>query len=522
MNSQTIDSSTEQSLRDALDFYEPSPAHDATDFAATPEQDSATLARHINSLDLAQLFKQDFHPQSSQRGSIDIDAIGRQLALDMTQRLRRRMYFSASQSMPRHFSVNLLELKEMVTVLTSRVKSAELESTTLLLSSQWSALERRLDISVTTALSDSAVVTVGCSGCIPVDNRFPQQDLRARVTLKHSFEAMIVKRWLLRQGISLAQRGEPGSILLISDDAIVQSFSTAVGKRQAPKPHIIARVHHRNHWLFDIEQTILSRFQGEPAGHDSSRVIVIHSFKTDPNQSPLIRLLIQSRVKFRIVSQYGAMGRYQRANRDTLLIDFTPEGATQDHIETIENRHALDNTLIITRKPLNRVVPQKSLSMSQLANLLQGLIARNDLPNALGDADTGASNRFENKPSVSTGPSSTAHKGPEVLIFDDQLAEARAGGNKALALELKTLLRQTLREDLLDLVNAAGNRDIELARNVLHKMAGGLAMTGAPALENLVTTVHLELANETDILKVNPVIIQAEQLLSMLSQPKRT
>ena len=106
------------------------------------------------------------------------------------------------------------------------------------------------------------------------------------------------------------------------------------------------------------------------------------------------------------------------------------------------------------------------------------------------------------------------------LIFDEQLALLRAGGNQALALELKALLRSTLEDDLLDLITAARAQDLERTREVLHKMTGGLAMTGASRLEKQVRTSYLELSDATSPSRVKAVIIQAEQLLTILGQSK--
>lgn len=82
------------------------------------------------------------------------------------------------------------------------------------------------------------------------------------------------------------------------------------------------------------------------------------------------------------------------------------------------------------------------------------------------------------------------------------------------------MLRSTLQDDLIDLVTAARAHDLERARGILHKMTGGLAMTGASKLEGQVRTAYLELRDATNISKLNAVIIHAEQLLTILSQAK--
>jgi HPt (histidine-containing phosphotransfer) domain-containing protein len=106
------------------------------------------------------------------------------------------------------------------------------------------------------------------------------------------------------------------------------------------------------------------------------------------------------------------------------------------------------------------------------------------------------------------------------LIFDEQLALLRAGGNQALALEFKALLRSTLEDDLLDLITAARAQDLERTHEVLHKMRGGLAMTGASRLKKQVRTSYLELSDATSPSSMKVVIIQAEQLLTILGQSK--
>ncbi|MCH1557369.1 MAG: hypothetical protein L7T26_14205, partial [Pseudomonadales bacterium] len=519
-------------------------------------RDDPATDSHIQTVDLAQLFARSFHPQSTQRGNINIDLIGRQIALHLGRWLNSPVYFSASHTMPRHFSANLLGFKTMVSHLTRRLEGANLKGKACALTCQWSASDHRINMFAARTLSDPVLARASCPDCTPLDNRFPQQNLRARITLKDPFEAKIVQRWLLRQGIGPANHAEPGSILHISEKVVAQLASNTKGRR--PEQQIIAQVDQPNHWLSDIEQTILTHFQGGSWNRLRSGVTVIHSFDIDPNQSPLIRLLIQSKTKFRIATEHGTLGRQQHSIRDTLLIDFTLYGANRDPLETSRSLSAWPDAIIITQPPLtqssstqssstqssstqssstqsaltqshfSKAVAQNSLSLNQLANVLAELGPRNDLTEALSKLlrtersgldptlpPLAAKAPWRTARSPSRDPATAAP-----LIFDEQLALLRAGGNQALALELKALLRSTLEDDLLDLITAARAQDLERTREVLHKMTGGLAMTGASRLEKQVRTSYLELSDATSPSRVKAVIIQAEQLLTILGQSK--
>ncbi|MFL2536795.1 MAG: Hpt domain-containing protein [Candidatus Azotimanducaceae bacterium] len=519
-------------------------------------RDDPATDSHIQTVDLAQLFARSFHPQSTQRGNINIDLIGRQIALHLSRWLNSPVYFSASHTMPRHFSANLLEFKTMVSHLIRRLEGANLKGKAFALTCQWSASDHRINMFAARTLSDPVLARASCPDCTPLDNRFPQQNLRARVTLKDPFEAKIVQRWLLRQGIGPANNAEPGSILHISEKVVAQLASNTKGRR--PEQQIIAQVDQPNHWLSDIEQTILTHFQGGSWNRLRNGVTVIHSFDIDPNQSPLIRLLIQSKIKFRIATEHGTLGRQQHSIRDTLLIDFTLNGANRDPLETSRSLSAWPDAIIITQPPLtpssstqssstqspstqssstqstlteghfSKAVAQKSLSLNQLANVLAELGPRNDLTEALSKLLRTERSGLDPKlpPLAAKAPSRTARspsRDPATaapLIFDEQLALLRAGGNQALALELKALLRSTLEDDLLDLITAARAQDLERTREVLHKMTGGLAMTGASRLEKQVRTSYLGLSDATSPSRVKAVIIQAEQLLTILGQSK--
>ena len=519
-------------------------------------RDDPATDSHIQTVDLAQLFARSFHPQSTQRGNINIDLIGRQIALHLSRWLNSPVYFSASHTMPRHFSANLLEFKTMVSHLIRRLEGANLKGKAFALTCQWSASDHRINMFAARTLSDPVLARASCPDCTPLDNRFPQQNLRARVTLKDPFEAKIVQRWLLRQGIGPANNAEPGSILHISEKVVAQLASNTKGRR--PEQQIIAQVDQPNHWLSDIEQTILTHFQGGSWNRLRNGVTVIHSFDIDPNQSPLIRLLIQSRTKFRIATEHGTLGRQQHSIRDTLLIDFTLNGANRDPLETSRSLSAWPDAIIITQPPLtpssstqssstqspstqssstqstlteghfSKAVAQKSLSLNQLANVLAELGPRNDLTEALSKLLRTERSGLDPKlpPLAAKAPSRSARspsRDPATaapLIFDEQLALLRAGGNQALALELKALLRSTLEDDLLDLITAARAQDLERTREVLHKMTGGLAMTGASRLEKQVRTSYLGLSDATSPSRVKAVIIQAEQLLTILGQSK--
>ena len=514
-------------------------------------RDHPATDSHIQTVDLAQLFARSFHPQSTQRGNINIDLIGRQIALHLSRWLNSPVYFSASHTMPRHFSANLLEFKTMVSHLIRRLEGANLKGKAFALTCQWSASDHRINMFAARTLSDPVLARASCPDCTPLDNRFPQQNLRARVTLKDPFEAKIVQRWLLRQGIGPANNAEPGSILHISEKVVAQLASNTKGRR--PEQQIIAQVDQPNHWLSDIEQTILTHFQGGSWNRLRNGVTVIHSFDIDPNQSPLIRLLIQSKIKFRIATEHGTLGRQQHSIRDTLLIDFTLNGANRDPLETSRSLSAWPDAIIITQPPItpssstqspstqssstqstlteghfSKAVAQKSLSLNQLANVLAELGPRNDLTEALSKLLRTERSGLDPKlpPLAAKAPSRSARspsRDPATaapLIFDEQLALLRAGGNQALALELKALLRSTLEDDLLDLITAARAQDLERTREVLHKMTGGLAMTGASRLEKQVRTSYLGLSDATSPSRVKAVIIQAEQLLTILGQSK--
>jgi hypothetical protein len=539
--------------RDSLRYGEGFPQPEVLDhgpLATLPAPNHLAPDSHIQIMDLAQLLAQHFHPLSTQRGNINIDSIGRQLALHLGHRLGAQIYFSASHTMPRHFNANLLELKTMVARLSSHVKAANLERKSLSLMCQWSASDKRIDCFATTAMSDQVLVSASCPDCIPLDNRFPQQNRRARVTLDSPFDAMIVERWLLRQGIGLAEYAEPGPMLHISEGAITHlpPKTNVTAKDRRPELHVIARADHPSRWLSDIEQTILTTFQGGPGDHHRTGVTVIHSFNTDPNQSPLIRLLIQSKTKFRMATEYGTLGRQQHSIWDALLVDFTPHGANLDRMETSQTLNSWPDAIIITQDPLtqsssiqsssiqnslnqisfNETIKHKSLSLHGLENILTALGPGNNLTQALSNALTTEQSELNPKHSIPAAktpwqparPTSDEHEVAAALIFDEKLALVRAGGNKALALELKAMLRSTLQDDLIDLVTAARAHDLERARGILHKMTGGLAMTGASKLEGQVRTAYLELRDATNISKLNAVIIHAEQLLTILSQAK--
>ena len=68
-------------------------------------------------------------------------------------------------------------------------------------------------------------------------------------------------------------------------------------------------------------------------------------------------------------------------------------------------------------------------------------------------------------------------------IFDWNLAISRAGGNKDLAHELTGLLAETIKELKPKISEAWASGQIDIASQLTHKLHGGVAYTGAQALQ---------------------------------------
>lgn len=109
------------------------------------------------------------------------------------------------------------------------------------------------------------------------------------------------------------------------------------------------------------------------------------------------------------------------------------------------------------------------------------------------------------------------HKGtaaePEqgnLAIIDLALGMQRIGATtESNAIEALGILHKTLQEDIPILKEAQKNNDIVSAREILHKIRGGLYYSGTPRLEEAFQTLHAEVKLTPDLAKIESLFSSA-------------
>jgi HPt (histidine-containing phosphotransfer) domain-containing protein len=71
------------------------------------------------------------------------------------------------------------------------------------------------------------------------------------------------------------------------------------------------------------------------------------------------------------------------------------------------------------------------------------------------------------------------------------------------AIEALGILYKTLQEDIPALQEAEQDNDIEKAREILHKIRGGLYYSGTPRLEGSFRVLHDEVKRASDLRKID-------------------
>lgn len=94
-------------------------------------------------------------------------------------------------------------------------------------------------------------------------------------------------------------------------------------------------------------------------------------------------------------------------------------------------------------------------------------------------------------------------EGDELSVIDIALGMKRIGAKtEGNAIEALGILYETLQEDIPALKEAQRNNDIPGAREVLHKIRGGLYYSGAPRLEEAFQVLHAEVKLTPDLAKI--------------------
>lgn len=95
------------------------------------------------------------------------------------------------------------------------------------------------------------------------------------------------------------------------------------------------------------------------------------------------------------------------------------------------------------------------------------------------------------------------HEEEGLAVIDIALGMQRIGSQtEGNAIEALGLLYETFQEDIPRLKEAQKNNDIEEARDVLHKIRGGLYYTGTPRLEEAFKLLHAEVKRTPELSKI--------------------
>jgi two-component system aerobic respiration control sensor histidine kinase ArcB len=90
-----------------------------------------------------------------------------------------------------------------------------------------------------------------------------------------------------------------------------------------------------------------------------------------------------------------------------------------------------------------------------------------------------------------------------VAVIDLALGMQRIGAKtESAAIEALSILYETLQEDMPALKEAEKNNDIEGAREVLHKIRGGLCYSGTPRLEEAIKLLHTDVKCTPELSKI--------------------
>jgi PAS domain S-box-containing protein len=90
-----------------------------------------------------------------------------------------------------------------------------------------------------------------------------------------------------------------------------------------------------------------------------------------------------------------------------------------------------------------------------------------------------------------------------VAVIDLALGMQRIGAKtESAAIEALSILYETLQEDIPALKEAEKNNDIEGAREVLHKIRGGLCYSGTPRLEEAIKLLHADVKCTPELSKI--------------------